>query len=316
MKKIVLLLLTVTVYCLSASGQAKKPTIMVVPGEIWCLRNGYMQQYDNMGTMQSVSDYRTAIRTSTELLNVITQINMLMQDRGFPLVDLSAAIRSLEQMQAMTRAMQSSTSGSVIAESPLDELQRQANADILVEVDWTVESNGPRNTLTYNLRGLDSYTKKPVATAFGRGAPSSSAGIGVLLEEAVLAYMDNFTDQLQMHFDDLFTNGREVMVYVNVFEGQPINLETEFNGYELAEIIDDWMALNTVEHRFTKRPATGNFVVFDQVRIPLMRPNGMPMDTEAFVRELNRYLSAAPYNITSKIVPNGLGSCWLIIGEK
>jgi hypothetical protein len=129
--------------------------------------------------------------------------------------------------------------------------------------------------------------------------------------------MDNFTDQLQAHFDDMFENGREVMVDVWVFDNpEGLNLETEFNGYELSEIIDDWMAQNTVNHRFSKSTASDNFISFEQVRIPAYRPNGMPMDTESFVRELSRYLRAAPYNVTSKVAPRGLGQCVLVLGEK
>jgi hypothetical protein len=138
-----------------------------------------------------------------------------------------------------------------------------------------------------------------------------------MLEATVLLHIDNFTDQLQAHFNDLFENGREVTVDVMVFDNpEGLNLETEFGGYELSEIIDNWMAENTVNHRFNKSDASDNFIFFEQVRIPAYRPNGMPMDTESFVRELNRFLRAAPYNITSKIVTRGLGRCALIIGEK
>ncbi len=43
---------------------------------------------------------------------------------------------------------------------------------------------------------------------------------------------------------------------------------------------------------------------------------GMAMDTEGFVRELRRYLLKDPYNIDSKVIPMGLGSATLILGEK
>ena len=313
MKKLILLL-TTTIFSLSLFGQAKKPTIMVTPSYIWCYKNGYIQRYDNMGTMEDISDYRTAIRTSNELTNVISKINILMTDRGFPLRDLSTTISSIERNQAMMRAMQSNTSGATIAESPVDILKRQANADILIELDWTVNAN---RSITYNLRGLDAYTDKQIAGAQGTGAPSRAANLPAMLEEAVLIHIDNFTEQLQAHFDDLFENGREVVVDVMVFDNpEGLNLESEFNGHELSEIIDDWMAENTVSHRFSRSDASDNFIFFEQVRIPMLRPNGMPMDTEYFVRELSRHLRAAPYNITSKVVTRGLGRCALVLGEK
>ena len=266
-----------------------------------------------MGTMEDISDYRTAVRTSTELTNVISKINILMADKGFPLKDLSATVNSIERNQALTRAMQSNTSGASVSESPVDILKRQANADILIELDWTVNNN---RSITYNMRGLDAYTGKQIAGAQGT-ATSRATDLPSMLEEAVLRHIDNFSDQLQAHFDDLFANGREVIVDIMVFDNpEGLNLETEFDGYELSEIIDDWMALNTVEHRFSKSDASDNFIFFEQVRIPMYRPNGMAMDTESFVRELNRFLRADPFYITSKVVTRGLGRCALIIGEK
>ena len=313
MKKLILLL-TATVVCCSLTGQVKKPTIMVTPSYVWCYKNGYIQRYDNMGTMEDIADYRTAIRTSNELTNVISKINILMADRGFPLKDLSATINAIERNQAQVRAMQSNRSGAAIAESPVDILKRQANADILMELDWTVNNN---RSITWNLRGLDAYTGKQVAGAQGTGDPSNAANLPGMLEEVVLRHIDNFTDQLQAHFDDLSANGREVVVDVLVFDNPAgLNLETEFDGYELSEIIDNWLAENTVNHRFSKSDASDNFIFFEQVRIPMYRPNGMPMDTESFVRDLSRHLRAEPYNITSKVATRGLGRCAIILGEK
>ena len=316
MKKFILML-SATICCLTMYGQAKKPTLMVTPADVWCYKNGYTQKFDNMGYMEDISDYRAALRTNSDLMNVISKINILMTDRGFPLKDLSATLRTIEQNQAMNRAIQGRTTGATIAESPLDILKRQAAADILLELDWSVNTVGPRRTVTYNLRGLDAYTSKQVAGAQGTGAPSFAADLPTLLEEAVLAYMDNFAEQLQSHFEDLLANGREVTVDVLVFENaEGLDLETEFGGYELTEIIDDWMAMNTQNNRFNKSDATENFILFEQVRIPLYRTNGMAMDTESFVRELSRFLRAEPYNVPSRVMTRGLGRCALIIGER
>jgi len=58
-KKIVTLL---AVLCLSfAFGQAKKPTIMVVPSDVWCSTNGYMTSYNNQGTVTKIPDLKKGI---------------------------------------------------------------------------------------------------------------------------------------------------------------------------------------------------------------------------------------------------------------
>ena len=63
-------------------------------------------------------------------------------------------------------------------------------------------------------------------------------------------------------------------------------MESEFGGAELQEIIEDWVAQNTVAHRFSLTDATENMMLFEQVRIPLYRENGMARDTRSFANDL------------------------------
>ena len=76
------------------------------------------------------------------------------------------------------------------------------------------------------------------------------------------------------------------------------------------------MEENTMGHRFNKSDATENYIFYNQVRIPVYKANGMPMDTEAFVRQLRNHLKGAPYQLTCKVVNRGLGRCLLVVGEK
>lgn len=316
MKKYIFLMAAL-IMPLLMEGQAKKPTIMVVPADVWCSENGYMTTYDNQGDEVSVPDYEKAVQNDMDLVNAITKIGELMAERGLPLKDLASTVRSIRQSSAEDEMTVSRSSGSSLAESPLDKLLNRAKADILVELAWKINTVGPKQSVTYTLRGIDAYTNKQVAAAQGTGAPSFSAEIPVLIEEATLEKMDGFIAQLQAHFDDLLANGREVSVNIRVFDnGSGMSLEDEYDGYELIDIIDDWMAQNTVQHRYSLTDATENMMRFEQVRIPLYRENGMPMDTRRFVTELRRYLSKEPFNITSKVLTKGLGRADLVLGEK
>lgn len=317
MKKISIIIALFTMCIATAFGQAKKPKLMVVPSDAWCKQHNFTKTFDNQGTEEVIPDYQKALSTDKDLNNVISKINILMADRGFPLQDMQQSLKSINNISTEDRLLTSRTSGATIAESPLDRLRRTAKADILLEVDWTISEVGPKKTVTYNLKGLDAYSNKQVAGAQGTGAPSFSAEVPVLLEEAVQDNMDNFTAQLQAHFDDMMANGREVVIDVRVFDnGSGLTLEEEFNGTELSEIIDDWMAENTVNHRFSKADATENYINYDQVRIPLYKANGMPQDTNDFTRTLAKFLRNAPYNIPCKVINRGLGRCLIVLGEK
>lgn len=300
-----------------AYSQAKKPTIMVVPGDTWCTANGYMIESTNQGRTVRIPDYERALQENMDLVNAITKISELMAERGFPLKDLASVIKTINQNAAEDEMTTSRTSGATLAETPLDKLYSRAKADILVELVWKINKMGPKQSVTYGLKGVDAYSNKPIAASEGTGQQSFSAEVPVLIEEAVLERMDAFVAQLQAHFDDMVENGREIILTVRVFDnGSGLSLEDEYDGEELTDVIDNWMAQNTVNHRYNLSDATETALHFEQVRIPLYRANGNAMDARAFSNTLRKYLSKPPYNITCKILTKGLGRADVVLGEK
>ena len=316
MKRNVFLLLFASM-ALLAFAQAKKPTIMVVPDDPWCTEHGYVQEFTNQGKTTMVTDYERAVRTDMDLVNAITKVGELMTERGLNLKDLQSCIQDINQSNAEDEMTTSLTSEATLAETPYEKLLKRAKADIIIKLQWSINTTGPRTSVTYTLRGIDAYTDKQVASATGTGAPSSYSDPALLLEEACIEKMEGFVAQLQAHFDDLLENGREVSVNVRMFDnGSGISFNDEYGDSELTDVIDDWMAENTVNHRYNLTDASDYVLRFEQVRIPLYRSNGRPMDTRSFVNQLKKYLANAPYNLTSKVALKGLGHADLVIGEK
>ena len=296
-------------------AQAKKPTLMVMPSAAWCKEHGFEQAFDNQGTTEWIPDYKAAVTTDKQLNAVISKINTLMADRGFPLKDLQQNIASISNISAEDRLIRGKTSGAEITESPLDRLRRMAKADIILELDWTVNTVGPKSSITYSLRALDAYSNKQVAGAEGTGNASFSAEIPVLLEEAVLQHMDNFNYQLQNYFNGLFENGREVSIMIRAWDSLEYGLESEFDGMELTEIIENWISDNTVGGRYNLTDATENFMSFEQVMIPLFNEKERAIDARAWLRGLQKHLRDQ-YEVDSKLATRGLGFAQLIVGEK
>lgn len=313
MKKVFIFSIAIMLTTLSF-GQAKKPTLMVVPADNWCIANNYVDKINDQGTVKDVPNYKRALQNSSECYNVITKINTLMSDRSFPLKDLSSVLKSMANNTVMD-IVTTSSSGAELAESTLDLIKRNSNADIILELNWQVNTVGPKKSITYSLAAKDSYTDKQIAGAQGTGSPSFSADLPVLLEEAVVANMDNFCAQLQAHFDDMMENGREVTMEVKVVEDSSgINLASEYEGEELTDIIDDWVSDNSVNHRYNLSQGSNNFLKFEQIRIPLFQANGRPNDTRRWTRDLSKFLTTK-YQISSKVDIRGLGKAVLLIGE-
>ncbi|MDO5971048.1 DUF6175 family protein [Flavivirga aquimarina] len=288
----------------------KKPTIMIVPSDVWCTKNGYVKVIDNQGVKTIMPDYRKAFKEDPNLLLVISSLNGLMADRGFPLKDLETVLKGLDISNKKNEAFVSRKTGASLNESPIDRIVKRAKADIVIQLTWMVNKMGPKTSIICNLQGLDSYTYKQIATATMAGAPSFTADLPALIKEAMLGSMESLTSTLQEHFNDMFRNGREVTLQILTWDDWHGDLE------ELSFEIEDWLNLNTVEGRFSTTDVTDTYGLFEQIRIPLFDTNGRSLDARIFFRGLSKKLSAPPYNESNKMHTEGLGKVTIILGNK
>lgn len=300
-------------YPIVAFSQAKKPTMMVVPSDQYCNQHGYMQTFNNQGLTEKVPDYKRALQNDPQLLTGITVIGQMMADRGFPLKLMEQELKSLNEESAED-ALLTSKSGSDVAESPVDRLKKKSKSDIILQVTWLVNKAGPKYSLTFNLQGIDAYTNKQIAACQGTGDPTFSAELPVLIEESIANHLETFTTQLQNHFNDMFENGREITLRVKKWEDSEFDLESEFGGVELSDIIEDWLSANTVKGRFNTSDATENFMYFEQVRIPLFDENQRAMDARRWTRGLINKLKTL--GVPAKLMMKGLGQATIVIGGK
>jgi len=316
-KKIFGLMMAVMMVSTLATAQIRKPELMVFPSETWCINHGYYTEMDNLGYTEKVPDYRAALQENTDLKMAIAKINDLFAEREFPLESLEQTLKNLAQERAENN-LTTSKAGNEMAETPLDQISRVAKADIRLELTWEVKDFGPKHSITYVLEAIDAYTAKSIGAVSGTGEPSMSADVAVLLEEAIVANMDNFYVRLQDHFTEMQEIGREVVVDIRVFDGNEkgIDLETEYGDDELRDIITRWMSQNTVSGRFSIKDASETRINFTQVRIPVYDDYGVAMDAYAFGKKLQKALKKEPFEIPAKIMAKGLGRVVIILGEK
>jgi hypothetical protein len=111
-------------------------------------------------------------------------------------------------------------------------------------------------------------------------------------------------------------NGREVLLTIKKWNNWDKNLETEINGKEITDYINDWLQKNTVNGRFNVTDASENIMRCEQVRIPIFDANNNALDAKQFTKGLQKLLKASPFNFEVKLMQRGLGEAILVIGEK
>ena len=297
-------------------GQAKKPTLMILPSDNWCEQRYFMTEFDNQGTKQKVPNYKQAFQEDVEIGQVISKIGSLMIDKGFPLKDAEQEIKAIEARTAEDNMTASSTSASSISESPLDKLKNKAKADIIIQIWWKVNKTEQGKSVSFVLEAFDAYTSKRIASSSGNGTPNDTSIVPELLQNAVLSNIENFADQVQLHFDDMLKNGREVILTIKKWDSWDKDLETEVDGKEIADYINEWLQANTVSGRFNISDASENVIHCEQVRIPLYDSSNNAIDTRSFAKGLQKYFKAAPFNFQVKLMTRGLGEAILVFGEK
>ena len=314
--KLFFFLLGIFIFPSDFFAQAKKPTLMILPSDNWCEQRYFMTEFDNQGTKQKVPNYKQAFQEDTEIGQVISKIGSLMIDRGFPLKDAEQELKAIEQRAAEDNMTASTASGASLSESPLDKLKNRAKADIVIQIWWKVSKTEQGKVISFVLEAFDAYTSKRIAASSGNSTPNTTDIVPVLLQNAILANIDDFVKDLQSHFDDMFLNGREIRLTVRKWNNWDKNLEDDIEGEEIINHITTWMDTNTVQGRFNKTDASESIIRFEQVRIPLVDDKNKALDARDFGKKLQKFLKAAPYNFEVKLMTRGLGEAILVLGEK
>ncbi|MBR4919642.1 MAG: hypothetical protein IKZ52_10550 [Bacteroidales bacterium] len=306
---------TLTAQSSEAVAGAKKPTLTVLPSDNWCAARYFMTTYDDQGTEVKIPDYMTAFQQDSELPMVIANVGALLTDYGYSIKDAEQELKAIIARAQEDNVTTSSTSRSYLAESPLDVLKRRVKADILLQIWWKVNKEAIGHSVSFTIEAFDTYTSKRIATYSGTSTASEEI-IPRLLANTIRENIATFDRQLTSWYNQMETNGREIVLTVRCWDKWDKNLETEFGDKELTDWIDEWMAANTVNGQYNLTDGTETFAQFEQVMIPLCDANGKALDARAFAVQLQRHLKKEPFLITSKVMIRGLGEAILVLGEK
>jgi hypothetical protein len=299
-------------------AQVKKPVLMILPSDNWCLQRYFYTEISNEGASMKVPDYKKAFQEDLEIGQVISKIGSMMIENGFPLKDAENEIKNAERQITLDDAITNGVGKNQIRQSLLDRMISSSKTDILVQIWWVVnkKSNGEK-VINFTIEAIDTYTSKRISASTGSSTiTNSNISTSEILIQEIQNKLTLFTNQIQSHFDDLFENGREVKLQFKIFKDWELNLDSEFQGQTLNQIIEDWLQKHTFNSKYNISSYTENFMNVDQVKIPLLDNSNRGVDARIFMRNLQEYLKKGPYNIPSKLISSGLGEATLIIGDK
>ena len=130
-----LLLFVAAIVSISAFAQATKPTIIVLPSDIWACANNYT-------TSNGCPDYDAAFRGDAMLRSIADMVGDEMRAGGLNVIDYDAYRKIAENAER---------SGVVFYEMPYD---------FIIYVSWEIINDNECNTLNLSMNALDVYSNK------------------------------------------------------------------------------------------------------------------------------------------------------------
>jgi hypothetical protein len=308
---------TLLLLALPLTMLAQRPSIMVVPADVYMNQSGFTNAVTQAdGSTRNLPDYQRMFENDRYFRILTTAINSAFQDVGYPITDFEATLKRLQN-----REVELSLSDRPTQLSMRDMILSQAKADIIMDIDFFVERQMGEPSISFTLNAIDSYTSEPVASVTQSGLPGGGTNLSTLVKESVVQNMPVFEGRLMNHFNNIRANGRSGIVEVRLSEESPFDLEeyigTGSDEEELGIIIRELIKKNAVNNVYRVNTSSRTLQIFEDVKVPIFDEEGMPLDVETWanrviVRELRQ-----KYRLDVRRESLGLSHVRLIImGER
>lgn len=313
MKKLAIISIILAFSNLSTAQSVKKPSLMILPSDKWCTERYFIQQFDDQGTSTDMMDYERAFKEDLELPIVISTIGGYLAEKGYSVKDAEQAAKNLRTIIAENNAT-ASKSGYGLAENTLDVIKSRVKADVLIQIGWSTLGNGKNAIIQYVIESFDCYSGFRIpATITGTGK-GDNASIVKILEKEIPSCLGEFDKKLQAYFKEVNTLGHEITLDIRRWSDWDKDLDSEFEDQPLIEILEKWMADNTVNASYNLLESDENIAKYEQVHIPVYNSRGTAMDARSFASSLRVYLKNQ-WKIPAKVISSGLGRAVIILGD-
>lgn len=294
--------------------QAAIPTIIVFPADSWMVDHGYADQVNNDGETELICRYNDAFSQTREIGAVITSLQKVFAERNFEHEDLQNLLKDMKRERAEELA--NAADGDETEKGAMDELMQQARPDIRVDLDYGVQSVGPRKNISYTIKAVDAYTSEQVASVEGT-IEMTMDPTDLAMRKAVAGNCDDFCQQMIDYFVDLRNNGRKINVIFRAAKGAGINFIRDEIGDDedtYDEFLYNWVRKHAVNHACKKGRKTANMVEFKAVRIPFFNEEGDPIEAEDWAKGIRKAFKAETGIKVAKGQGNTLGRVNFLVG--
>ncbi|MCF0070811.1 DUF6175 family protein [Dyadobacter sp. CY261] len=220
MKKLICILL-LTLGMTHQSYSQMQSRMMIIPADDLLKRLNCLSEKTVLGRTIYERNYEKAYIELIDLRFVTAAIADKMNKAGWPPLDdfeLSLKNRQDEEIDEDLRDLQTDAITRVL---------NKVRPDVILELSYDYRPGKGTNRLTFALVAKDSYTSKIIATITNPGEQTIETDVPTLLSTHVENELNNFSEALKKHADDVVANGRTISLRVSVDGKAEFDLEDD-----------------------------------------------------------------------------------------
>ena len=313
-QKSLALLLFCSFFFAGYAQEAMIPSIIVFPDNTWMFKHDYMDIHGK----QKVPNYKKAFDENTQIKQVLSAIQSVLQERGFETQDLEEIIESNYDDEAMELA-ESDDEDYAAEVGNVENLLRQAKPDIRLNVAYEVDPQGAFKNISLLIKAVDAFSKTPLPGAINEDIPMTKDPVGLAVRKQFNAKCEEFCDGIIAYFKDLRDHGRRIEVVFKAQKDSGIDLlnGTTTDGTRISTFLFNWVRSHAKEQAAKKNSSqqTKSLCGFKDVRIEFFNDDGEPTDAIEWGEALSDELA----NVTGFNVNfdqgNTMGKVTFIVGR-
>jgi hypothetical protein len=296
------------------------PSIMIVPGNMWMNKAGFMKTVESdMGTQQ-IFDYSAALVSEKMVIFKSLEgfLRNPLQKNGFKIDDLSATLNQIASDKAANN-MRNTT----VQEDPMDLLARTASSDIWLNVDVITESvsGGMEKQYQITLSGVDPLLGRSVINGNPQTVKSAGDNDLRMLETAINAAIDNFIPEVISYYKERDEKGLPGKIEFLISEDASFTFDDEIDidgeEYAWAQIIDAMVGKQAI--KYTPSGGQTSSMRKYEVTIPTKVENKLSgkvesNNYESFARKVKSEIKKLG-NVKAIVETRGLGKVVVIFTE-
>jgi hypothetical protein len=264
----------------NAAEQARA-TVMIIPSDNLLKRYGAL----TLDGENVTRDYAKYLVMNNDNKAVISVVQQAFANANYP-------VQSLEQMLKQLSTQEATDMVDGIGKDAKTQLLTVAQPDIIVEIDYQspINMRGAVNTshnVTYTMNAIDAYTNEVLSSTSMHDLKGES--VAGAISESIAKAMPKFLTDVQKHFSDILTRGRNVTIRVAIDGDSNVSLSDEsIAGDTYADWILDYVKTHTVKGAYKMQRNTNKELCFVNCRIPLLNDDGTQYGVYDWARDMSK----------------------------